>query len=298
MPEHYPTEFGTNWEHLVQQKLSRLREYVTLATINGKEKTFSQLGQQTMSKVTTRAGQTRTSDAPMEKRWIRPYPYDLANVFDEWDEEFLGEVTLPQSEIMQTHVNAYNRACDDVIVEGLSGVAYSGETGTTVNTIPNTQQVAVDYVLSGSTANSGLTLAKVIRAKHILGVNEVGEDDGEELIFAYTQQQLTDLLNNVNEVKSSDYNNVKALVDGEVDRWMGFKWVKLQRLPLNSSTDVRSCYAYAKSGVKFGDSGRRSHMDVLPANSHALQIRTVASLAALRMEEKKVVEVFCDESPA
>jgi hypothetical protein len=140
-----------------------------------------------------------------------------------------------------------------------------------------------------------LTLAKLIKAKSILGKNEVGK--GEELIFAYTQQQLDDLLHSVEEVKSSDYNAVKALVNGDVDTFMGFKFVRLELLPLNVSTDVRTCFAYAKSGVVLSDAGRKAYMDILPQRSHSLQIRSTTSLGATRLEEKKVVKVFCDESP-
>jgi len=37
------------------------------------------------------------------------------------------------------------------------------------------------------------------------------------------------------------------------------------------------------------------HVDIRADKSHSLQIRTVASLGATRMQEAKVVEVPCDE---
>ena len=39
------------------------------------------------------------------------------------------------------------------------------------------------------------------------------------------------------------------------------------------------------------------HIDVRPDKSHALQVRTVALLGGTRMEEVKVVAIYCDESP-
>ncbi|MEO8207133.1 MAG: phage capsid protein, partial [Chthoniobacterales bacterium] len=294
LPQFYPTEFDTNWEFLVQQRISRLAKYVTIATINGKEKTFNQLGALSMQRVTTRAGKTRVSDTPTDKRWIRPFPYDLATVFDEWDEEFLGNTVLPTSETMQAHVMAYGRTCDQVIINGLEGITYSGESGVTPNSLGNSQIVGNTYVANGGTpATSGLTLAKLVKAKSILAKNEAFEEGIDELIFVYSQQQLDDLLNNVNEIKDIRYNDVKALVDGANDRFMGFRFVRLELLTKN--TTIRNCYAYVKKGIKFGDENRKSHMDILPTQSHALQIRTVASLAACRMEEKYVVQVQCDE---
>jgi hypothetical protein len=67
-------------------------------------------------------------------------------------------------------------------------------------------------------------------------------------------------------------------------------------LPFNSGTDVRTCFAYVKSGVKLADAGRKVHVDVRPDKSHALQIRTVASLGGTRTQEEKVVSIACDES--
>lgn len=296
IPEHYITEYATNWEHLVQQKQSRLREYVTLDIINGKEKSYNQLASTTMRAITSRAGATTAQNTATAKRWLRETGYDAVDVFDEFDDDLLGSITLPTSEVIRNHAMAYRRTCDQVIIDALGGTAYTGETGVTATTLPNTQKVAVNFVAPNTTgANSGLTLAKLIKAKSILGKNEVDEED--PLILVLSQQQLDDLLNNVTEVKSSDYAQVKALVDGNIDRFMGFKFVRTELCPLNSTTDVRRIYAYAKSGVILGDSGHKVHMDILPTQSHALQVRTVARLGATRREEKKVVEISCDESP-
>jgi len=294
IPEFYRTEFDTNWEHEVQQMRSRLKDYAMVASVSGKEKKFNIFGKQSMQRKTTRGGATRHSDVVLDDYWIRPQVYELSNTFDEYDEEFLGDIVLPKSETIQSHVAAYRRTCDDVIVGALGGTRYSGENGTDVNAL--TQNVAVDYKPSGTPANSGLTLAKLIKAKSILGKAEALEP-GDPLVFVYTQQQMDDLLNNVVEVKSSDYNQVKALYDGEVEYFMGFHFVRLESLERNVSTDVRTCFAYVKSGVKFADSGRKSHLDILPSESHSLQVRTTANLGASRTQDEKVVAIYCDESP-
>jgi hypothetical protein len=160
--------------------------------------------------------------------------------------------------------------------------------------LPSSQKVAVNYVESGSPANSGLTIAKLRNAKYILDANEVDEE--EERIIVVSAKQLQDLLRTT-EITSADYNSVKALVDGALNTFMGFKFRKTQLLPLNSSTDVRSAYVYVKSGVVLAERGLKTHMDVRTDLSHSLQIRSVASLGATRLEEKKVVEIACDESP-
>jgi hypothetical protein len=68
-------------------------------------------------------------------------------------------------------------------------------------------------------------------------------------------------------------------------------------MPIDTVTDIRTCVAWVKSGIKITDSGKEVHIDVRPDKSHALQIRTVAALGGTRMEETKVVGIYCDESP-
>lgn len=291
IPDHYTTQFDSNWKHLVQQKNSKLKEYVTIDSIEGKEKSYNQIDATSMTQITDRSGDTRISDQTMAKRWIRPQQYDCAKLVDEFDEQLLGEVVLPTSPIIQSHAQAYARTCDTIIIGALGGTAYTGTTGTTATVLPAGQKVAVNYVETGVAANSGLTIAKLRAAKYLFDSNEIDEE--EERIMVVSAKQLQDLLRTV-EATSADYNSVRALVDGALNTFMGFKFRRSQLLTKVST--VRSCYAYVKSGVILAERGLKTHMDVRTDLSHSLQIRSVASLAAVRMEEKKVVEIACDEA--
>jgi hypothetical protein len=290
IPNHFTTQFDSNWKHLVQQKNSRLKEYCTIDSIEGKEKSYNQLDATSMTQITDRSRDTRISDQAMAKRWIRPLNYDCAKLVDEFDEQFLGEVVLPTSPIIQSHAAAYARTCDKIIIDALGGTAFTGTTGTTATVLPAGQKIAANYVESGAVANSGLTIAKLRAAKFLFDSNEVDEE--EERILVVSAKQLQDLLRTV-EATSADYNTVRALVDGTLNTFMGFKFRRSQQLPL--ATDIRSCFAYVKSGIILAERGLKTMMDVRPDLSHSLQIRSVASLAAVRMEEKKVVEIACDE---
>ena len=294
IPNHFTTQFDSNWKHLVQQKNSKLKEYVTLDSIEGNEKSYNQLDATRMTKIEHRSGDTRISDQAMAKRWIRPQQYDCAKLVDEWDEQFLGEVVLPTSPIIQSHGAAYARTCDKVIIDALGGDAYTGATGTTAQPLPAGQKIGPNFVESGvAGANLGLTIGKLRAAKFLFDSNEVDEE--EERILVVSAKQLQDLLRTT-EVTSADYNTVRALVDGTLNTFMGFKFRRSQQLPFQASTnDIRLCYAYVKSGIVLAERGLKTHMDIRTDLSHSLQIRSVASLAAVRMEEKKVVEIACDE---
>lgn len=297
IPEHFRTEFATNWEALVQQSLNKLKEFVTVDRVMGKEKSYNQMGPVEMSRVTVRSGDTVITDTPLAKRWLRPYPYDKADLFDQWDKEYLGDIVLPTSDVVQNHGRAYNRTCDEIIIDAALGTAYTGETGVTPTALPSGQEVAVNFVESGSAANSGLTIAKLRQAKYLFDDNDV--DDDELKVIAVSAKQIQDLLRTT-EVTSADYNSIKALVAGQIDTFMGFKFKRVSSsfFPYNAGTDVRTIVAWARSGIKMSDSGKQVFMDIRADKSHSLQIRTVASIGATRMEEEKVVAIYCDESPA
>jgi hypothetical protein len=181
-----------------------------------------------------------------------------------------------------------------VIIDAALGDAYTGDTGVTATPLPSAQQIAVDYVETGSAANSGLTIAKLRQAAYLL--NEAEVDDSDPRILVVGAKQIQDLLRTT-EITSADFNTVKALVNGEIDTFMGFKFRRVSSalLPYVANTGVRTCFAYVRSGLKLADAGRKVHVDIRADKSHALQIRTVASLGATRTQEQKVVEIAADE---
>lgn len=298
--EFYTTEFSENWMHLVQQDNMRLEGAAIVTTVNGKEKVFNQIGKVTGRKITTRNGKTIPQDHSFAKRWLRTEAFDCVYHEDEWDEQLLGEVSSPRSDVVKAHAKAYYRSADQTIIDALEGSAYVGTNGTDTIAIGAGQKVVVNYVHGGTGSNSGLTLAKMIKAKSILGKNEAYGQDGnkdDELIAIVSQAQLDDLLNNVDQVSNVDYAAVKALVDGEVNRFMGFKFIRSELLTHNSSTDVRTAIFYCKSGVCFASTGHSVRFSIRDDLNETLQIRTKWRHGATRLEEEKVVLVYCDESP-
>lgn len=296
--DHYSTQFGENWNHLVQQGNNRLAEHVTVLSVTGKERTVNQIGKSKARKITTRNGKTIPSNHPFAKRWLRLEPFDEVYHEDEWDEELLGVVSSPKSEVVKSHAMAFNRAAEQVTIDALLGDAYVGEHGTDPVALPNSQKVPVNYVHGGTGSNSGLTLAKLIRARSILGINEaLGDDDDAQAILVVSQKQIDDLLINVDQVSNADYAAVKALVDGKVKHFMGFKFRRTEQLPLDVATDVRTCVAYVPSGIAYGSNSRKVKFSTRDDLNETLQIRTKARMGATRLEEEKVVAIFTDESP-
>lgn len=285
IPDHYPPIFRNNWEALTQQKMARLEQAVTVVEqTDGESQKFNQIGSLTMTKNTARAQKTNIVDLPLADRWLYPYPYDVGNIFDKWDERFLGKVILPKSPTVSAHAMAYNRALDDVIIEAAKGTAYSGKDGTT----PNVFDTANQTVVHGS---AQITLDKLIEARGIFGSNDVDEDD--PITFFYNQNALNELLTEA-KLTSSDYADVKALQTGKPVQFLNMTWVRSERLP--KTGNIRSLYMVAKSGIALDPGSKQTMMDPRIDLSYALQIYSCAVMGAVRLEEKKVVEIQCDES--
>ena len=288
----YPTEFQTNWEHLLQQTDSRFLPNVVRSDFNGKKKWFNQITPGAMQRITNRKDDTRDGEFDAVKYWMTQVAYDEVTIFDEFDDHLLGQIVLPTSDEVKKHAMAANRTIDDVIIAAADGTRYIGEEGTTADPLPAAQDVAVNFVENGTAVNSGLTIGKLRQAKFLMDEDEVPEDGR---MIAVAAKQIQDLLRTT-EVTSDDYNTVKALAKGQIDTFLGFKFINSQRLTLDSG-DIRRVIAWHKDGLKFAMGERKVKMDIRPDKNHALQIRTVLMVGAVRTENEKVVRIYCDQSP-
>ena len=199
----------------------------------------------------------------------------------------------PSSPYAQNAAWALGRKMDDVIIENAFGTAYSGKTGSTSVTHPSGDVIAVNYVESGSATNSGLTIGKLREAKRLLDSQE--NDPSDPRYCAVTAQQVNDLLQTT-EVTSADYNSVKALVQGEINSFMGFLFVRTERVATDSNS-YRRVIAWARSGMLLA-MGKDITADIGPRRDkrNSTQVYCSASFGATRMEEGKVLEIKCSEA--
>ena len=158
------------------------------------------------------------------------------------DQDKLRMLIDPTSPYAVNGAYALGRAMDDLIITAALGTSMTGENGSTSTSFATaTQQIAV--------GGTGLTIAKLRQARRILMANEV-DVAMDPLYIAVTATQLDELLGTT-EVTSSDYNTVKTLVSGDIDTFLGFKFIQCERLGTDGSGD-RRCIAWAKSGMHLG----------------------------------------------
>lgn len=277
-------QYTTNVQLLLQQKGSRLRNAVSMGSYTGKAaKAVEQIGAVTAQRRTTRHGDTPMISTPHAARWVFPNDYEWADLID--DQDKLQMLIDPTSPYAQNGAIALGRSIDAEIITAALGVSKVGENGSTDQTFPSGQQVGA--------ASSGMTVQKLRRAKFLMKRNEV--DPSDELYLALTARQLDDLLGTT-EVTSADYNTVKALVQGDIDTFMGFKFIQTELLGVDGAS-ARRCFAWAKSGLHLGMwndiTTRISERD---DKSYATQVYVKGTFGATRVEEGKVVEILCTEA--
>jgi hypothetical protein len=281
--DHYTTEFSTNWIHRVQQSKARLDAFVDDETFTGERKRWDRLHKQQDREKTERNAPTNPAVAGSDSVWAYRRTFNIPNILDENDAKNLGNLVLPTSDYVKSHAMAYHRRMDKLAWEAALDSVMTGELGTTPEALPSSQKI-----VHGST---GLTLTKLLTANEILEGADL-EDDAPRVLVV-SPQQLTNLLNTT-EVKNADYNSIRALVDGRVDTFMGFKFIKSNFLRKVSTT--RTCVAWVKGAIKRFKGSMRTHIDPLPGNSHSTQIRSVYDGSAARVYYEGVVQIDCTES--
>ena len=283
-------QYRPNVDHLVQQKGSRLRALVRSESQNAEFEFYDRIGATVAQEVTGRHQDTPLINVPHDRRRVSLRDFDWADLIDRPDRiRMLIDPTSPYS---QNAAYALGRKMDEVILDAAFGSVYTGKTGSSTVSFPSSQQIAVDYVETGAATNSGLTIGKLRRAKQILDANEV--DPTERRYIAVTAKQVNDLLRTT-EVTSADFNTVRALVQGELNSFMGFEFVRTELVRTNASSHRRAV-CWAQSGLLLAV-GADITVDIGPRRDkrNSTQVYVSASFGATRMEEEKVVELICAE---
>lgn len=280
--------FTSNFTQLAQQKGSKLEAYVTRESLVGEKGFYDQIAPTYGQERAGRNSDTPLVDADYRRRMVVSKTWDWAHLFDKPDEWRM--LSSPLSKHSMNAADAAGRYRDQIIVDAMLGTAYTGKDGTTAVTLPAGQLVAH--------GNTQMNLSKVLDAKQILDDADI---DPERRHIAMTPFQLRKMLE-VTEIKSSDYNTIKALIKGEVDTFLGFKWHMIagkrkdgtKILPLDGNGRVRcvawqhDCVLLAQAGTIVSRIGERAD------KNYSMQAFLSQDFGATRMQEEGVVEIPCN----
>lgn len=275
-------QYSANVQMLSQQMGSKLRGAVDVESIKGKNSFFEQIGKVTAQLRTSRHGTTPQIDTPHSRRRLNTATYEWADLIDDADK--IRMLIDPTSSYAKAAAAAMGRAMDSVIISAALGSSDTGVSGGTSVALPSTQKIA-----HGS---AGLTVAKLLSAKKILDENDV--DPSIKRYCVVSPEQIEDLLN-LTEVKSSDFNTVKALAQGDINSFLGFEFIT-SNLLTQDATPNRQVIAFAADGIKLGiGKDITAKISERDDKSYSTQVYYCMDLGATRMEEEKVVEIACQE---
>lgn len=280
--QHHVLKFDEDVKAAYQQDGSRLRTYVEVKTsFKGKSFSVNRLGVVEAATKDSRHEIHTHQNAEHTVRWGNlVYYYNSLMLDPDDDDRVLAD---PRNKYVMAGSSSLGRKTDSVILAAAIGTAITGEDRTGTAPLPAGQKIA---------AGAGpLTLDKLRQAKRILDTNEV-PDDGR--CVAISAQGLEDLLS-VTEVGSFDYNTVKALVNGQVDTFLGFHFVRTQLTQIVGAT--RSCVAMHKDAVVLGITRDMYNRIAQRRDMHdAWETYCATDIGAVRRWDEGVVQIDITET--
>ena len=184
-----------------------------------------------------------------------------------------------RQELVQVVAGAMGRRQDQMILDALTASSTS---------------LTVANSIGGATTN--MNVAKLREAKRLLDKGNVPPDGRHIIIHA---NGLANLLSETS-VTSTDFNSVKALVQGEINTFLGFTFHVLGDrteggLAIDGSLD-RTCFAFHKDAIGYGEGiGMRTEINYIPEKTSWL-VNEVFSAGAVAIDDEGIVKITCRES--
>jgi len=220
---------------------------------------------------------------------VTPLNVDFSQVtatLQDWNAAEYSDIFMQQKvnfderqELVQVLSSAIGRRQDQLIIDALTA---SGTSLTVSNDIGGT--------------DTNLNVAKLREAKKLMDKNNVPPMDRHIVIHA---NSLANLLSE-NAVTSSDFNTIKALVQGELDTFLGFKFHVLGDraeggLAIDGSLD-RTVWAFHKQAMGYAEGiAPRTEINYIAEKTSYL-VNTVLSAAAVAIDAEGIVQLTCRES--
>jgi hypothetical protein len=278
-------QFQNTVLHLYQQKDSRFSGYTTPPVqMVGEKLYWERLGLVEAQDLINPLADTTYQNADQTRRCVSCIPRVINLLISPTYQ--LRQLVDSRNPYTQAAVSGQKRKHDRIILEAARGYAYTGKDGTTAVALPDGQKIVHGSV--------GLTLEKLHQIQEILRTAEADPD--EPTVLALNAKEEQNLLRTT-EVKSADYNTVKALVNGTLgsNTFMGFNFVRSQLVYVASN--VAYCLAWKKSAMGGGTlEDVKVRIDELPTKNYSTQIYTRMDLGAVRVIDEGVVEVQCYEA--
>jgi hypothetical protein len=179
-------------------------------------------------------------------------------------------------ELVEVVSKAIGRRIDQVCIDALNAASSPSTVATSVGG-----------------AASNMNIEKLRAAAKALNEKNVPASDRYMLMHA---SQLDALLGET-EVTSSDFASVKALVQGEINTFMGFRFITIGDrdeggLPKPST---RTCFAWHKDSMGYAESmAQKTEVNYIPEKTSFL-VSSMFSAGSIAIDDEGIVKISCTE---
>tara|TARA_R110002153_G_scaffold141389_1_gene292402 strand:+ start:4880 stop:5713 length:834 start_codon:yes stop_codon:yes gene_type:complete len=179
-------------------------------------------------------------------------------------------------ELVQVVSGAIGRRMDQLVIDALNAASSPSTVATSIGG-----------------AGTNMNLAKLLAAKKALDTKNVPAEGRCMVIHANGLAALLD----ETELTSGDFATVKALSTGEIDTFLGFKFITLGDrdeggLPIPST---RTCFAFHRDAIGMGiGMGQRSEIHYVPEKTSFL-VSSMFSAGAVAIDDDGIVKISATE---
>lgn len=272
--DSFVKQFSGNIHDLLEREGSVLLPFINKEMVTGEKAFVERLGTLDVAEIGSRHADTVLQDPAHSRRMLQVKDYAGAVMLDHQDK--VKMLIDPLNPYARKLAMGMGRKVDDTIIAAALGTAKAGENGGTDVTLPSESKIAA--------GGTGLTFDKLLETKKkFLANNYRGKIYG-----VITAAGLEDLLNE-NEIQSIDYNAVKALVNGEINTFMGIEFIQLEATEL---VDNSKALFFGEDAIHFGSNDTLMvDIDKRPDKNNNMQVLVRHSFGCVRLEEERVVEV-------
>lgn len=307
----------------IQQTNSRLRPVVQVKPdCAGLVEFMDKIGTVEAEAITSRFADSPIMPVKHSRRKVSSQPYQFGTAVEEWDQRRMNyDVIQPYA---RAAAMAMNRKMDSIIVDAAYGTHYGsadsdmtaaqgytwdemvGGTASETGFNASTQKIPADFGYAEDDADgTGLTVDKLLRARRRLSEQEVDQYDQNGIplfIIVCSAGQIETLLQET-KVQSVDYNNVRALVDGKVDYFAGFRFIRYESLPTETDASPSGGSVTAEKVLAFHPNALGlciwadvvARIDELPNKRFIPYIYYKMDMGATRLDEKLMIQINCTQ---
>lgn len=281
--QNYISRFSTNLHHLVGATGSKLKGLFVEESATGDKHFFDRLGDFSVSERVMAAAPTVLQDAPHSRRMATLKLFDAAVGVDKRFD--INKMLIdPTADYVKKLANVHGQNYDVELFTALLGTAATGADGSGSQAFDTAgQQIAHGSV--------GLTVAKIDQAIRTLKANRV--DFTREPVYLFMNARGEEDLLADAKITSFDYQNKKVLGGKEMPSYRGLNIVMTEDLPESTAGSVYRAIMCTADSLKVAlvqdiavEIDKRSDL------SNIIQIFTTMQFGAVRMEEKKVVDIL------